>query len=479
MAERARQSGPRLTILVKLLVAFTVPTAVLFAIFAVVAHEVMRRDLEAELGTRLAAVAASASTQLRGKYLVDLAPDDEAELLYEGARRKLEDVAAATGVARIYIFDREFRSRVDTAEGVAIGTTYFQAQLDRAELGRVFAGDTASGVLFQGQGGQLFKSGYAPVYASDKDRTIVLAVGVDAPAVFFDRLAALRHSLIAYGAGLVALLIIAAVLVATRLSRPVRSLVAAAERIGKGDLAAPVVATSRDEIGFLAETMDVMRRDLGVRDQRMQAMLSGIAHEVRNPLGGIELWTGILRDELDEDDARRSHADRIERELRYLEAVVNDFLDYARRPELELATVAVDDLVRDLVELMAGAAEAAGVTLGCTVEPCRASADPVQLRRALLNLLRNAVQACSAGNKVELSCRPTDAGAEVRVWNDGPPIPPEVRDHMFEPFFTTREKGTGLGLAFVGEILRDHGGTIAVESDAEAGTSFTLTLAAP
>jgi signal transduction histidine kinase len=479
MSEPAGRDRARLTILVKLLVAFTLPTAAIFALFAFVAHEVMRRDLEAELGTRLGQLAAAAASELRGDYLRDLAPGDEGGLVHAGARRKLDEIRAATGVARLYVFDREFRARADTAAETPIGATYFQAQLDRAEVARAFAGERASGVLFQGHDGAFYKAGYAPVAASDRDRTTVLAIGVDAPAAFFGRLAELRRSLILWGVALVGVLIAVSIVVATILTRPVRALVAAAERIGRGDLATPIVRGSRDELGFLAATMERMRRDVDARDQRLQAMLSGIAHEVRNPLGGIELWAGHLRDELPEGDERRGHVARIERELRYLDAVVGDFLAYARRPKPELARVALDELCGDIAELLAGEAEAAGVALAPTLVAVVVDADPVQLRRAIINLVKNAIQACAGGKgkRIELAVAKDEDGATIRVANDGPAIPAEVQPRIFEPFFTTREKGTGLGLAFVAEIVRDHGGTIELASDA-SGTTFTIRLKA-
>jgi signal transduction histidine kinase len=469
---------PRLTILIKLLLAFAVPTMVLFTLFAVVAYEVARRDLEAELGTRLAAVAASAAQQVRGKYLVDLSPGADEDRAYLNTRRKLESVAEATGAARIYVFDRDFTSRADTAQDVEIGTHYFQAELDRHELVRVFdEGAAVSSVLFRGADGTLYKAGYAPVRASETEDEIVLALGLDAPAAYFERLADLRRSLLIYGGVLAFVVLAISVVVATLITRPVRHLVDAAERIGRGDWEAAVERTSSDEIGFLAETMDQMRRDLRARDQRLQLMLSGIAHEVRNPLGGIELFAGILRDELDAGDERRAHVQRIEKELAYLKAVVSDFLEYARRPALELAALDLAELCADVIELARADADAAGVPLYIDTEPTPCRVDPGQLRRAVLNLVRNAVQASAGvdGGEVRVTVRPEDQGAAISVSNRGQPIPDEVREHMFEPFFTTREKGTGLGLAFVHEITVDHGGQVTVDSNDEY-TTFRITL---
>src|SRR5262249_59659275 len=102
----------------------------------------------------------------------------------------------------------------------------------------------------------------------------------------------------------------------------IRRLERAAARIAEGDLVAPVEKTSRDEIGTVAETLEDMRQQLRTRDERMQMMLAGIAHEVRNPLGGMELYAGILRDDLAGDADKLAHLFRIERELAQLKNIV-------------------------------------------------------------------------------------------------------------------------------------------------------------
>jgi signal transduction histidine kinase len=468
----------RPTILVKLLVALVVPVVALFSLFAVVAYEVSRKDLDAELGRRLEAIAASAATQLRdGKYLSELSPGDETQPLYLNIIKRLQAISQATG-AHVFVLDRQFGARADTA-GAAIGTPLYSTELDRAELDRVFAGRTASSVTFQANDGSWYKIGYAPVRATATDPQIVLALGAQAPASYFDRLHDLRARLLVWGAGLAAVSVIAAVLATLLITRNVRRLAAAAERIGAGDLRAPVTVRSRDELGLLGDTMDRMRRQLAERDARTQQMLAGIAHEVRNPLAGMTLFAGILRDEIPESDERRGHVMKIQRELDYLERVVNEFLDFARRPKPELTDVPVAELLVEVAQLattsdLAIAVDDGGVPI--------ARADRAQLRRALINLARNAVQAAtSAGHRgdgaVKLSARRRGAELQLAVWNRGAEISPETSGKLFEPFFTTREKGTGLGLAFVREIAVDHGGRVDVESK-DGETTFTVTLPA-
>ncbi len=468
----------RVTILVKLLLALVLPVVVLFTLFAFVAYQVSRHDLDEELGRRLQAIAASAASQLRGKYLASLAPGDEGEPTYQGYVTKLEAFAAATG-SQLYVFDKEFNSRADTEKGIPIGTHYFRTELDRAELARVFErGVTASSVTFEGTDGITYKAGYAPMRAeTDPNSEIVLAIGAQAPASYFARLADLRDRLFLWGGGLAAVSVLAAVVATLLITRNIRRLAVAAERIGAGELREPIKVRSRDELGLLGETMDRMRIQLAERDARMQQMLAGIAHEVRNPLAGMALFAGILQDELPEGDERRPHVDRIRKELGYLERVVNEFLEFARRPRPELGPVDVGPLLTEVAE-MASSDDIAIQITPPDFEHVRA--DRAQLRRALLNLAKNAVQAAaSAGNSgadaVRVSAKQTADHVELTVWNRGKEISPETSGKLFEPFYTTREKGTGLGLAFVREIVMDHGGTVEVTSSG-GETTFTVTL---
>jgi signal transduction histidine kinase len=315
------------------------------------------------------------------------------------------------------------------------------------------------------------------VLAGGEDKTIVAALGVDAPAAYFTRLVALRRQLIRWGALLAGVVILSSLVVATVLTRPIRRLAEASERIGRGDLTHAVEVRGRDELGFLGKTLDEMREALRARDERLQMMLAGIAHEVRNPLGGIELFAGILRDELGADDEKLGHVQRIERELGHLKAVVTDFLEYARRPPAELKATPMAPLLADIRELAMGDAERAGVAIRVEgADGLAARADAGQLRRALLNLTRNAVQATPTGGSVRLAVSRDGGRVAVAVSDTGRGIPSQELEKIFNPFFTTKEKGTGLGLAFVKEIVADHGGTIRVESEVGRGTTFTIEL---
>src|SRR6185312_2393820 len=159
---------PRATILVKLLAALVLPVVALFALFAVATFEVSRRDLDAELGRRLEAIAASAATTVRGKYLAEIAPGNETDVAYQIAAKKLAGLADATG-ARLFVLDPHYGMRLDTGEPTTIGAHYYRAELDRTELARVFVGKPAASVTFVGNDGKTYKTGYAPIHAAETD----------------------------------------------------------------------------------------------------------------------------------------------------------------------------------------------------------------------------------------------------------------------------------------------------------------------
>ena len=502
------------SLLAKLLAAILLPTLLTFAGFAVLGHIAAARALEAELGRRLAALASVTAAQISEESLAILAEGDESSRTYRNLRRKLMEVREAAGLARIYLFASDGTSRVDSND-LPIGSRDYSLQTSQAELRQVFLDSSArarpvSSVLFRGKDGALYKSGFAPIRPANSAAGVRFALGVDGSAALYEDLLGLRKTLFGVGVLGALLLVLLAVALGLRITRPLRRLREDARRIGSGVLdqavwqPGPLRAASTqtgDEVAELAGALEAMRKALSVRDERLRMMLAGIAHEVRNPLGGMELFAGLLVEELSlgtsdgtaaatsadpplpgpDLHAARGYVGRVQKELHHLQAVVNDFLEYARRPRPHLSTVRADEILQEVrdsaaatapphvsVELAPSEGDRAGLTVLC---------DTNQLRRALLNLAHNAVQACSGPSdpanpirqRVEISAsRDAKSGdIVVLVRDDGPGIAEELRDKIWTPFFTTKAQGTGLGLAFVREIVEDHGGQIVLDDSSD------------
>ena len=347
---RPSTSAPR-RLLVRLLAGTIVPTVAALALFGFFAHEVARRALEDELGRRLGTAAAGAAATLLPEQLRAFGAGDEDSLTYANVRRRLEAARVRLGVRRVLAVTPELEARGDTAAALALGAHAYELDADRAEIARALAGTPTASPLFIGHDGVPYKRAYAAV---GEPGDVAGLVAVEGNADYPAALAAFRRSMIRTGVRRAARRAGAdGLAVAPRISRPVARLAQAAARLGRGDLDAPIPIETRDEIGVLAQTLEETRAALRARDERMQMMLAGIAHEVRNPLGGLELYAGLLRDALGDQPERLDEVARIEREVGHLKAVVNEFLEFARRPRPRLEAVALRPLFDEIRELTA------------------------------------------------------------------------------------------------------------------------------
>ena len=465
---------PRGRLLAKLLVAMLVPATLALLLFAVAAHEIARRVLEDELGRRLATAATSVALLVLPEQLAAIAAGDEQSNTYANLRHRAAQTRERLAVRRVLLVARDLTARADSEGALALGVRAHEIEADAPEIERASLGRATASPLFIGRDGRPYKRGYARI----GDPAAGFAV-VEASAEYLDALAAFRRYLALGGAACLAIIAALAAWLSRRMTGPLERLAAAAERIGAGDLAGAVAVETRDEIGALAMRLDEMRIALRARDEHMQMMLAGIAHEVRNPLGGLELYAGLLREGLAAQPERLAEIARVEREIAYLKDVVTDFLDFARRPAPVVEEIPAFALLGEVAELCRPSAAGPSLRVECA-PGLAARADRAQLRRALLNLAKNAVAAAGASGQVVLAAR-SEGGSRI-VWevrDSGPGVPDEIRAKIFTPFFTTRERGTGLGLAFVQEIARDHGGAVSVGHASEGGACFRFTIEAP
>jgi signal transduction histidine kinase len=222
-------------------------------------------------------------------------------------------------VRRVAIVAADLTARGDTDGRWELGAEAHELGADRAEIAGARAGRAVASPLFTGHDGLPYKRGYAPIAAPPALASSPPGGGepagfavVEASADYLLALASFRRWLLSASALTVAGVAIVILLIARRITGPVVRLAGAAERIGQGQLATAVPVETRDELGFLAATLDEMRAALQARDERLQMMLAGIAHEVRNPLGGLELYAGLLRDALAGAPERLQEVARIE-----------------------------------------------------------------------------------------------------------------------------------------------------------------------
>ncbi|MCZ6635054.1 MAG: ATP-binding protein, partial [bacterium] len=281
------------------------------------------------------------------------------------------------------------------------------------------------------------------------------------------------------GAGAVLTLIVSLVL-ARGVTRPVYRLVEAAREIGRGNLMKPMDVVSGDEIGYLGETMEDMRRKILARDEQLRQMLGSVAHEIRNPLGGIEIYAGLIADDLPKEDPRKAHIQKVIGEVRTLDRVISEFLEFARPAPVQPEWVELGLLVEEAFFLVAPELEAGNIAYQTTISKgSRVFVDRGQIKQALVNVMKNAIQAMPEGGNLTVRAGLEADGVCLEVIDTGVGIAPSDLNRLFEPFFSTREKGSGLGLAIVQQIVRENGGRVVLESVPGSGTTCRLILPGP
>lgn len=202
-----------------------------------------------------------------------------------------------------------------------------------------------------------------------------------------------------------------------------------------------------------------------------------LAHEIRNPLASMRGSAQLLAADSPSDGPLGRLAGILIRESDRLSALVEDFLRFARPLPPQRRQTAVHALVSDVIEMMRCDPLARQITFLEELESSWCPVDSDQLQQVLLNLLRNACSAVGPGGTVKVEVHPgPGGGTRLRVWDSGGGIPPEDVPRLFEPFFSKRPGGTGLGLSTVHSIVRAHGGTIDASSSAAAGTEFVVVL---
>jgi signal transduction histidine kinase len=237
---------------------------------------------------------------------------------------------------------------------------------------------------------------------------------------------------------------------------------------------------------YIAIRYDITERkrsEAALRDQaslaRLGTMAAVVAHEVRNPLAGIRGALQIVGRRLAPTSQEAAVIGEVVARIDTLDAFVEDLLLFARPRSPVLSETSLPRLVEKHVALLKVDPRFAEIAIHFDVPEESIRTDPVLLGQALMNLLINSAQAMDGRGDIRIAARRQNGWHEVRIIDHGPGIPSEVREHLFEPFFTTRNRGTGLGLATARQILEAHGGSIDFECPAAGGTIFTLRLPAP
>jgi PAS domain S-box-containing protein len=240
----------------------------------------------------------------------------------------------------------------------------------------------------------------------------------------------------------------------------------------------------------LEDVTDKRRREAQLRRAESLAALTtlaaGVAHEIKNPLASIRIQLGIIRRILEKNCTKKTESifhniSLVEQEIDRLNSIVVDFLFAVRPMDITLILDRAEEVIDEVVELMRHEAEDQHIRIVTQIEPNLPDVmiDRKNLKQALLNIVKNAIAAMPDGGVLTISASVKNDELQIAVSDTGIGIPEELMTKIFEPYFTTKESGTGLGLTITFKIVKEHNGEITVESTPSKGSTFTIHLPLP
>ncbi len=307
-----------------------------------------------------------------------------------------------------------------------------------------------------------------------------------------------RLMLIFIGCGGLLIGAFGAVLLARRITGPLKKLVEGTVKISKEDFSQKIDITSQDEIGNLAQSFNDMSRKLLLARERMEVasnkliqaeklasigrISAGIAHEIRNALTSVKLNIQKLVQSDRLDETEKEHLSISQEGIGQMEKFIKELLDFTRVSELNLDRFSIEQILDESIKTLADTLELKKVVLEKNYKEGlpQVLVDADKLKQVFLNILRNAYEAVEEKGKINisLSLLKEREGSKIRVFisDNGCGIPEENRETIFEPFYTTKASGIGLGLPIARKIIEQHRGTIRVKENAAQGTSFEILI---
>lgn len=366
--------------------------------------------------------------------------------------------------------------------------------MDSEATRRAITGSSGSGV-YRGYGGQQVIGAW--VYLPMQKWALIAEMDAEDA---FAPLAMIRRNSIIMAILVLAIILAVVVMISRSISYPIRQLANASLQVSKGDLSASVEARSKDELGYLAEQFNSMVRSMKesqgslksayeklLHTQKLLAqseklaavgqLVASIVHEIRNPLSSIKMNLSILETKCNKEGAISEHFQIAKSQTERLESMLTDLLNYSKPISVELQPIAVKDLVDSALQDVQTDSE---IVVDLQDPVAVIQVDFEKMQQVLLNVLLNATQALPSHGSIEIRSRTVDfegiQSLQLSIHDNGPGISKETLDQVFEPFFTTRKQGTGLGLPNAKRIIEAHGGDIEIRSEIGKGTEVIIML---
>lgn len=407
------------------------------------------------------------ASQLNVKYLDYLIPESDAttaQMYYQG-----ELIKQIRGIEldEVFLFSKDLNILYKTSKSLQQMDPLPALILNRKEIYKLHSGQTVTSKPFKSQAGEWFLWGF---YRIDDDHFL----GIRESASKLARVDALANIFWWIGACAVMVTLLAGWFLARAISRPIENLVKCSEELGKGNFQYPVPDNIKGELRVLSGAMERMRIALQKHNSEKEEILAQIAHEIRNPLGSIELMAGLVKEDLQKQQLDAAYASKILEEIHKLKILVTEYLNYSRPVQAVPKWVDIKESVHEMKDLLHYRLQEKQLSLVYSDINLKIWFDENHFRQILMNLIANSIDVSPAGSRIFISTQRKEKDILLGISDEGPGITADHLVKIFNPFFSTKENGVGLGLAICKKLCNENGANIYVENNRDKGCTFFI-----
>ncbi|MDI6783071.1 MAG: ATP-binding protein [bacterium] len=402
----------------------------------------IRETFDEELGYRLVYIANTAALLIDGTTVSQFKSGDESKPEYRAIQTQLIKIKYLDALREIFIINRDLQTFVDANTTVPIGYANRLLEVDASEIESAWTGLPQASILYSLKR-NFYKRGYAPI--RNKENRVVAVLGIEAGAHFSRAIIRIRNSLLLMG--IVSLILIIATI--TTMNRLYTTLWKFEKQV--------LSAEKYRAVGQLA---------------------AGVAHEIRNPLGITRGTAELLKDELDNREKALTRVNDIITEVDRMNLIITNFLEFSRSAPLQVTEQNIHELINKTLQLCQYQLEQAQIV--CKKEFASdlpaVKLDGQQMIQVFLNIILNARDAMSKGGTLTIKTRADKKQISIEIRDTGIGISPNQQTHLFEPFYSPKREGIGLGLTISKRIIEDHLGKIEIKSELNKGTTVYVSL---
>ena len=457
----------RLTLRSRIVITFSIMVIFLVIIFSRISYYTLREIYLNQLSEHVDFLTRDIAINLNLKYFDYLVPTSDSTVAMHYYQEQLDHHLQGMNLEQIFIFRRDLDIIFKMSKTRSEMNPTPALILNSKPIENLYIGHSITSNPFKSQSGQWYLWGFYRL-----DEKYFLGIRENA-----SRLAKVDQlSIIFWFIGAIAILItlIAGWFIARVISKPVERLVNFSEELGKGNFRYPLPKDIKGELNVLGTAMDKMRLALDKHNSEKSEMLAHIAHEIRNPLGGIELLAGLVKEDLRKQNLDISYASKILEEIQKLKFLISEYLNYSRPVQPRPNWVNIETEINEVKELLQNKFRDKKINLIYSGTESKIWFDKNHFRQILINLISNSVDFSPTDGQIEIKTTKKQDKLTLHISDEGLGILNENTQKIFNPFFTTKKNGIGLGLAICKKLCEENEASINVKNNENKGCTFYI-----